>query len=173
MSSAQVDDFNERKCLKKTTSPHFLKKMRGGKSRVRELHFITNHSPIFKCNHNSFHDIISCQYGKPVLYIVKPKPGHREETSPLTQREVPLRNTLTMMNVTHVCKGVSVCTKPWNSINNYGNSKTAPHRSLQKPTIKLGETVYSQNFLSLKKRYHTIVLFIENSTPKCLTYYNY
>lgn len=34
------------------------------------LHFIINHSPVFKCTaQKSFHDIISCQYGKPVAYI--------------------------------------------------------------------------------------------------------
>lgn len=44
----------------------------------------------FKCAaQKSFHDIISCQYGKPVAYILKFKPGHRAATWQACSGEAP------------------------------------------------------------------------------------
>lgn len=52
---------------------------------------------ILKClsalRKTSFHDIINCQYGKPVAYIVKFKPVHRESKLVLMQPRTLLGHT--------------------------------------------------------------------------------
>lgn len=59
--------FNERKVL-----PF------GPQNKSQGLHFIINHSPVFKCAaQKSFHDISSCQDAKPGAYIPKFKPGQQ------------------------------------------------------------------------------------------------
>lgn len=80
------------------------------------LHY-KSFSRFFKCDHNSFHDIISCQYGKQVHYIVKPKPGHGEETSPPARNESH-RETHSQWWMLDMCVKVWVCGQ---SINSYEN----------------------------------------------------
>lgn len=62
------------------------------------LHFIINHSPVFKCAaQKSFHEIISCQYGKPVAYILKFKPGHAAATWQACSEESPAELSVEMV----------------------------------------------------------------------------
>lgn len=90
---------------------------------LQGLHFIINHSAVFKCSaQKSFHEIISCQYGKPVAYILKFKPGQQDMQQQQCGRRAANRNlllgTMVAQNLQHVrmyeCERVKEA--PWKNI---------------------------------------------------------
>lgn len=128
MSSAQVDGFNDRKGLKTTTSPHFLKKTRGEKGEWESCTSLQIILPFLSAIITVSMTSSAVSMGSRSFILWNPNQGTERKPAP-SHYEKSHWETHSQWWMLHACKGVSACTKPWNNINSYENSNKATQRS--------------------------------------------